>query len=75
MAIDPLSKDVLTLSQAARRLPCLRQDRPISPTTLWRWATTGLGGVVLETAWLGGVLVTTPEALRAFFAAVGERRQ
>jgi hypothetical protein len=71
MPIDPLSDSTLSLTQAARRLPRLRAGRPVHPSTLWRWALTGLRGVRLETAMVGGVRVTSEEALRRFFAAVG----
>jgi hypothetical protein len=70
MPIDPLSHDTLSLSQAARRLPRLRAGRPVHPSTVWRWALTGLRGVKLETAMVGGVRVTSEAALRRFFAAV-----
>jgi uncharacterized protein DUF1580 len=70
MPIDPLSDTTLSLTQAAGRLPRLRAGRPVHPSTLWRWALTGLRGVRLETAMVGGVRVTSEDALRRFFAAV-----
>jgi hypothetical protein len=39
--IEPFAEDQLTLSQAARRLPKLRANRPVSPSTLWRWYRHG----------------------------------
>jgi hypothetical protein len=66
--IDPLSETTLTLSAAARRLPRLRSNRPVHPSTLWRWATCGIRGIRLETTRLGGTTVTSTEALRRFFA-------
>jgi Protein of unknown function (DUF1580) len=66
MPIDPLSDEILTFSQAARRLPRLRNDRPVSPATIWRWATVGLRGVKLETTKVGSVNCTSIEALRRF---------
>ncbi|HEX5272563.1 MAG TPA: DUF1580 domain-containing protein [Gemmataceae bacterium] len=71
MTIDPLSDNTLSLSQAARRLPRLRAGRPVHVTTVWRWALNGVRGVKLETAMVGGVRVTSEEALLRFFAAVG----
>jgi hypothetical protein len=68
MSIDPLQKNTLTLAQAAKQLPSLRKGRPISSSTLWRWALRGLRGVRLTTAKIGGVRVTTEDALREFFA-------
>jgi hypothetical protein len=68
MPIDPLSEELLTFSQAARRLPRLRNDRPVSPATIWRWGTVGLRGVKLETTKVGSVNCTSVEALRRFLA-------
>ena len=67
MAIDPLSEPTLSLTQAARRLPRLRAGRPVHPSTVWRWALTGLRGIRLETVLVGGVRVTSEAALRRFF--------
>ena len=75
MPIDPLSETTLSLSQAARRLPRLRAGRPVHPSTVWRWAMTGLRGIRLETAMIGGVRVTSEAALRRFFAEVGNASQ
>src|SRR4051794_22920109 len=73
MPIDPFSDDILTLTQAARRLPRLRAGRPVAVSTIWRWATHGLRGVTLETAMCGGVRITSTECLRRFFAALGSK--
>jgi hypothetical protein len=73
--IDPLSEETISLAAAARRLPKLRAGRPVSPATIWRWASHGLRGVRLETARVGGTTVTSPAALRAFFAALGDRSE
>src|SRR5262245_39482752 len=66
---DPLSEQLLSLPAAARRLPRLTADRPVSPATLWRWAHRGVRGVRLETWRLGGRTATSLEALRRFVAA------
>jgi hypothetical protein len=73
MAIDPLSEEILSLSRAARRLPRVRNDRPVSPATLWRWASSGLRGVKLETVKLGGATCTSIPALQRFFAALNNQ--
>jgi hypothetical protein len=73
MPIDPLTEEVFSLTKAARRLPRLRDDRPVSVTTVWRWATKGLRGKRLETAMVGGVRVTSDAALREFFASLSDR--
>lgn len=68
--IDPLSEDTFPLSAIGRRLPRLRRNRPIHPSTGWRWAERGLKGIRLETIKIGGVTCTSAEALRRFFAAL-----
>jgi hypothetical protein len=62
------------LTRAARRMPRTRQERPVSPSCLFRWLTTGVIGpngqrVKLEGARLGGRWVTTAGAIRRFIAA------
>jgi hypothetical protein len=64
----------LTLTQAARRAPRTRQDRPVTLSCLFRWITTGVIGpdgrrVQLEAARLAGKWVTTPGAIRRFVEA------
>jgi hypothetical protein len=78
--IEPFAKDQLTLSQAARRLPKLRGDHPVSPSTLWRWYRHGLracdGTVVRLEVWrVGGQTFTSEDALRRFFARLGPARR
>lgn len=68
-----LSETLLPLAQAAKRLPRLRADRPVSPCTLWRWATSGLRGVRLETVKVGSVRCTSVEALERFLGALNGR--
>ena len=74
MAIDLLNEEILSLGNATKRLPRLRNDRPVHVSTLWRWALSGLRGIRLETAMCGGVRVTSAEALRRFFAALNDDR-
>jgi hypothetical protein len=73
VAIDPLNETVVGFAEAARRLPRLRRDRPVNPATLWRWASSGLRGVRLETCRIGGTRCTSLEALARFFAALEGR--
>jgi hypothetical protein len=70
MPIDPLTETVIPFAEAARRLPRLRAGRPVNDATLWRWASSGLRGVRLETLRVGGTTCTSAEALRRFFAAL-----
>lgn len=67
-----LDEQILTLSQAAKRLPRLRGNRPVAVSTLWRWCQRGLRGVRLEVIRLGGIRVTSEEALRRFFAILNQ---
>ena len=73
MAIDPLNEETISLAATARLLPRLRAGRPVSAATVWRWASHGLRGIRLETARIGGTTVTSPAALRRFFAALGDK--
>jgi hypothetical protein len=72
--INPLTETVIPFAEAARRLPRLRGDRPVNPSTFWRWASSGLRGVVLETCRVGGTRCTSLEAMTRFFAALEGRR-
>jgi hypothetical protein len=73
MPIDLFKEKTFSLRQMARRLPHLRENRAVHPSTLWRWALRGLGGVRLETTMVGGTRVTTEEALRRFFESLAAR--
>lgn len=68
-----LDEEILTFGQAARRLPKLRNECPVSPVTLWRWATCGIRGVRLETIKVGSRNCTTFEALERFLMAINSR--
>lgn len=70
MPIDIETEEIRTLAQAARSLPKLRKNRPVAPSTLWRWAQRGIKGHRLETTKIGGTTVTSKEALQRFFDAV-----
>jgi hypothetical protein len=61
MTIDIHSDEVLTLSQAAKRLP----NHP-HVSTVWRWHLRGIRGVHLETILIGGQRYTSAEALQLF---------
>jgi hypothetical protein len=59
--IDVQSETLLTLTDAAKRLP----NRP-SVCTLWRWRTRGIRGRRLESIAIGGMVYTSVEALARF---------
>jgi hypothetical protein len=65
--IDSTSETLLTFSQAADELPRRRRGRKVHTSTLHRWATSGCGGVVLETLRTPGGRLTSREALQRFF--------
>lgn len=62
-----LKESLLTLSEAARRLP----GRP-HLSTVWRWATRGVGPrrTRLDTVRIGGRRYTSAQALSRFVAAI-----
>jgi hypothetical protein len=69
MPIDIRSEEIFSLT-AATKLPCFRNRRAgkrINVSTLWRWATTGVRGVKLETIMAGGTRATSLEAIERFF--------
>lgn len=74
MALNLLDEDVVSLSQAAKELPRLRNNRPVSPVTLYRWAKYGSKSVILETAQFGGRVVTSRQAVRRFLEACAAAR-
>ena len=63
----------MSLSRAAGRLPTRRAGKKTHVSTLHRWATIGLRGVVLETLQAGGVKVTSLAALQRFFERLSVR--
>lgn len=74
-----LSEEILTLAQAARRIPPVRGKRPPCSRTVFRWSAKGLkprskrgcsesgGRVFLETIQIGGTTCTSMEALARFY--------
>jgi hypothetical protein len=74
LPVDIRTEQLLSLPQAARRFPPYRQDRPVNPSTVWRWISAGvklpdgrrvkLGAVRLSGRWL-----TSVEAIERFIAA------
>jgi hypothetical protein len=73
--LEELSQgDGISLAQGAKRFPPYRQNRPVTPSCLSRWATRGVRGpdgqrVRLETARLAGRRITTPQAIARFLEA------
>jgi hypothetical protein len=65
-----LDENVFPLAQAPKLLPPGRQGKRRHTATMFRWATIGLRGVVLETVQVGGTRCTSRAALERFFAAL-----
>jgi hypothetical protein len=66
-----IGETLLSLNQAARRLPPGRRNRPVSLSCVLRWVLDGVPGpngdrVKLEALRLGGRWVTSLEALGRF---------
>jgi hypothetical protein len=77
--IDTTTETIVTFAAAARKLPALRNNRPVNPATLWRWSAVGCLGrdrqrVKLETVRIGGSTCTSIEALQRFFARLSRDR-
>jgi len=64
--VDLAHEELLTLAEAARALPRLRNERKVHVSTLYRWISRGVRGVRLEAVRLGRTLVTSREALQRF---------
>jgi hypothetical protein len=64
--IDLKSESLLTLGQAAQRLPRRRRGRPVNISTVFRWIAHGIRGVRLEGIRVGGAIHTSEEALQRF---------
>jgi hypothetical protein len=72
---DLLSENLVYLGQATKHFPRDARGRAPSTTTLWRWRTKGIRGVRLETARVGGRVVTSVEAIRRFMERLSDPAQ
>jgi hypothetical protein len=77
--IDITTEKLVTLKQARAHVPQLRPGNRVDQATLWRWTVKGLRcrtkkdlRIRLESAKIGGVLVTSVEALHRFFERLNE---
>ena len=71
--IDSTCETLITFAEAARGLPSRRNGRKTHISTLYRWATAGCKGVILETLQIGGSRCTSREAMQRFFEALTSR--
>lgn len=72
--IDAARESVLSFVEAARYVGRLKGGKALSFQTLFRWATKGCRGVVLESICIGGTRCTSKEALQRFFDGVTRAR-
>lgn len=65
MAINLQDENLIPLGEATAILP-RRNGKRLHVSTLHRWTSRGVRGVRLETLRLGGLLMTSQEALQRF---------
>lgn len=65
--IDIGNETLLTLTEAAKRLPTRRGGKRVHPSTLFRWVSHGFRGIRLEYVQVGGTKCTSIEAIERFF--------
>ena len=64
---DTDSEQPIPLSLAAKETPNRSGSRGVNVATTWRWAIKGCRGIKLQTCMIGGVRMTSREAMRRFF--------
>jgi len=64
-------EDLITLAEAARRLPRI-DGKKIAIPTIWRWCRRGLRGVQMEYVRVGRHICTTHAAMLRFFGQLAE---
>ena len=68
MKIDFSKEQSITLAQVPIHVP-KRGGKKVHSSTVYRWATKGARGRVLESVMVGGIRYTTIEAVRRFLSA------
>ncbi|MGO9923907.1 MAG: DUF1580 domain-containing protein [Isosphaeraceae bacterium] len=71
---DIATETPITFSQAAALQACRRQGKRVSTVTVWRWATRGVNGIILDTLQTPSGRITSKQALQRFFEALTESR-
>jgi len=64
--IDLQTETVVTFREAAKLIPRRRAGKKCAVSTLHRWRLKGIRGARLETAMVGGIRVTSVEAIQRF---------
>jgi hypothetical protein len=70
-----IDEALISLPDAAKALPRRRRGRNAHVSTLFRWTTIGVRGVVLESIQIGGTRCTSREALQRFFEQLSLQHQ
>jgi hypothetical protein len=70
--IDSTAETLISLADAAKAVPRRRGGRGTHVSTLYRWATVGVRGVVLETLQIGGTKCTSMDALQRFYERLSD---
>lgn len=65
---DLQHEQAITLAEGVNHLP-KRNGKKVHYSTVYRWATKGVRGRVLESRLVGGIRYTTVEAVQRFLAA------
>ncbi len=65
--IDPMSEQVISLTEAARSQPARRAGKRPHVSCLYRWTQVGCKGIKLEAIQIGGTRCTSREALGRFY--------
>jgi hypothetical protein len=68
--IDRSSETIISLAEAARRLPARRAGKKAHISCLYRYTVTGCRGVVLDWIQVGATRCTSEEALDRFIEAL-----
>jgi hypothetical protein len=70
--INSTTETLISLTEAAKTVPRRRRGRKTHLSTIYRWTTVGVRGVVLETLQCGGSRITSREALQRFFESLSQ---
>ena len=65
--LDIQSEEIISLQEAAGRLPRRRGGKKPHVATLYRWSQQGCQGIRLEVCQIGGTRCTSVQALQRFF--------
>ena len=72
--IDPTAEELITLAAACKLLPKRRRGKRPHVSCLYRWASAGLNGIVLETIQVGSTKCTSREAVARFLTRLTQHR-